>query len=148
MSATYEHRKVVAFVDSFKAANKNTVERVRKFDPKQKTWTFEIVKRDENVVKFSEDIKKSKRRQREKDKRQKTTPAKKNVIPAKPTVNITPQIMPQKPRSEMRLNVMRLHKDGLKFKEIGNLYGVSESSARTAYYREKRENENPVNLRQ
>lgn len=128
MSTNYEHRKIVDFVESFKVANKNTVQRIRKYDPKLRSWTFEIVKVNENAVKFSENIKKSKRNQREKEKRLKTTVA-------KPT-NKTSENVVRKHRSEMRLNVVRLHKDGLKFKEIGDLYGVSESSTRTAYHRE------------
>lgn len=140
MSASIEHRKIVDFVAGFKAANKNTVERVRKFDPKLKTWTFELVKRDENAAKFSEDLKNSKRRQKEKEKRMKSNPDKKTVTPPKPvekkSTQQTSRIMPTKPRSEMRMNVVRLHNDGRTFKQIGDLYGVSETSARTAYHRE------------
>ncbi|MGD1319183.1 hypothetical protein [Chryseobacterium sp. 2R14A] len=129
MSASIEHRKIVDFVAGFKAANKNTVERVRTFDPKLKTWTFEVVQRDENASKFSEELKISKRRQKEKEKRMKSIPDKKNASPGE-------KKMPTKPKSKMRLNVVRLHNEGLIFKQIGKMYGVSENSARLAYHKE------------
>lgn len=139
MNSSIEHQKMVDFVDSFKAANKNTVERVRKFDPKLKTWTFEVVKRDENASKFSEELKNTKRRQREKDKRMKNNPEKKPAPAPKATEKKkqpSNKVMPVKPRSEMRMNVVRLRKEGKTFIEIGKLYGVSATSARSAHHRE------------
>lgn len=53
MNTSEQHRKTVDFVNQFKEANKNTVQRVRSYDPKQKTWTLETVKIDPNVKKFA-----------------------------------------------------------------------------------------------
>lgn len=136
MSASNEHRKMTDFVNSYKAANAKTVVSVRKFDSKMKTWTIEVVVRDENAVKFSKDLKKANKRiKRQKNPAEKKTVTAPNLVSKKKAVQTT-RVMPTKPRSEMRLNVVRLHNDGLKFKEIGKLYGVSETSARTAYHRE------------
>ncbi|BFO64102.1 hypothetical protein [Chryseobacterium sp. KCF3-3] len=136
MKANAEHYKAIAFVDRYKEANKNTVHRVRQYDPKLRMWTLEAIITDENALKFSEENRKNKRRQREKEKREKNKTVKKFVIPAKPVVETTKQSMPTKPRSQMRLNVVRLHKEGKKFKEIGDMYNVSENSARVAYHKE------------
>lgn len=136
MKANAEHYKTVAFVDRYKEANKNTVQKVKKYDPKLRMWTLEAIIIDENALKFSEENRKSKRRQGEKEKREKNKPVKKFVIPAKPVIDTAQQSMSRKPRSQMRLNVVRLHQEGKKFKEIGDMYNVSENSARVAYHKE------------
>jgi hypothetical protein len=136
MKANADHYKTVAFVDRYKEANKNTVQKVKKYDPKLRIWTLEAITIDENALKFSEENRKNKRRQRESEKREKNKTVKKIVIPVKPVINTAQQSMSRKPRSQMRLNVVRLHKEGLKFKEIGNMYNISENSARLAYHKE------------
>ena len=60
MTPNEEHIKALEFVAKFKESNKETVERVKSYDPAMKMWIFEKVKIDDNAKLFSEVAKKKK----------------------------------------------------------------------------------------
>ncbi|GAA4156723.1 hypothetical protein GCM10022217_16010 [Chryseobacterium ginsenosidimutans] len=121
-----EQKRMADFVQSFKEANKNTVMHVREYDKKLKTWTFRVVKRDENAYKFHEDQVSKSRSKKEKEKRQKSNTAK----------------LPQrgKDKSEMTANVVRLRdEEKLTYQAIADMYGVGQNTVSRTYKKLKDE---------
>jgi len=124
MNTKTEHKKIVDFVNGFKEANKNKVERVRTYDKGLRCWTYEVVKKDENAAKFYETNVKKNKTQKEKDKRRKENKAK--------------AAQPGFDKSKMHLYVVRHYdQEKLTFQEIADKYGVSQSTVRRAYSKEK-----------
>ena len=124
MNTKTEHKKIVDFVNGFKEANKNKVERVRTYDKRLRCWTYEVVKKDENAAKFHETNVKKIKTQKEKDKRRKENKPK----ASKPGFD----------KSKMHLHVVSHYdQEKLTFQEIADNYGVSQSTVRRAYSKEK-----------
>ncbi|WP_312399544.1 hypothetical protein [Chryseobacterium sp.] len=130
MNAKHEHKRIVDFVQGFKEANKNTVEKVFKYDPKLKSWTYQLVQRDENALGFHQKIKRKARNEKEKERR-----LKQNVAKSAP-LKVNKTFVVRKKISDMRLNVVQHRADGWSFNKIADKYKVSETSCRTAYHRE------------
>ena len=137
-----EHNKVVDFVSSFKAANKNTVERIRKFDPRLRSWTYETVKKDPNATKWHEEHISTSKAKKAKEKRQKKSIAK----PANPvTVKNRAGKEFSRPETGLNVNVVRLHdNEKLTFRSIAALYDTSASTV-VRTYKSIKANEGTVN---
>lgn len=126
MSLNQEQKRIAEFVQGYKEANKQTIERVRKYDPRLKCWTYEVVKRDENASKFHQQQVNNQRNKKEKEKRQKSNVAK---IPQR-----------GKDKSEMIKNVMKHYdEDKMTFQAIADMYGVGQNTVRRAYKKLKDE---------
>ena len=129
-----QHRKAVDFVNEFKQANANTVQKVSSYDPIKKIWFLKTVKTDENAYKFAKETLKTEAQHRAAEKKGK---GKNNIITRKSMSVEALRKMPTKPKSAMRLNVVRLRKEGKSFQEIADLYGKSKNSAKIVYHKEK-----------
>lgn len=134
MTESYKLQQTKNFVAAFKEANKNTVQKVSKYDPVRKIWTFEVVEIDENVKDFAKKHLKTEAQKRIADKKEKL----KKVIVTKtsPGTKVARQ-KGTKPKTEMRLNVVRLINEGKKISDVAKMYNTTPRKVSVALCKEK-----------
>lgn len=131
MTEAYKLEQTKKFVAEFKEANKKTVQKVSKYDPIRKIWTFEVVQLDENVKDFAKKHLKSEAQKRRADKKDKA----KAIIVTKASVG---RKTGNKPKSLMRQNVVRLTNEGKKPKDIAMMYNTTPKKVSVALCKEKK----------
>lgn len=150
MQTDPQHQHAIKIVAGYKAANRQTIQKVQDYDPVKKIWYLETVKVDPAAADYAKETILSDRKSKSKASldRDKAANAKKvKKVVAKKTLQPKPKHTPKprdggKQRTEMRKNIVALRISGKSLAEIAKLYGRTLSAARNAYHKEMKENEN------